>query len=247
MTATARALVAEDEPHARESLTAELRAAGWIDVVAVTGNGREALALAEREQPDILFLDVRLPEVSGLDVARRFAGSAALVFTTAYDRFAVAAFELGALDYLLKPFGRERLGAALERLRRRVGLVEEPLPAERARFALDETPIRRLFARSGDRIVPIAAEGIRRLEAKGDYVEVQAEAGTFLMQVSLTELVGRLDPEHFVRIHRSHAVRWEWVAELRRYDDRRLVVKLRDGQQIVASRAASETLRRLAR
>jgi two-component system LytT family response regulator len=243
----ARALVAEDEPHARESLTAELRATDWIDVVAVTGNGREALVLAEREQPDILFLDVRLPEVSGLDVARRFAGSAALVFTTAYDRFAVAAFELGALDYLLKPFGRERLGAALERLRRRVGVVEEPLPSERARAALDDAPIRRLFARSGDRILPIAAEAIRRLEAKGDYVEVQAETGTFLLQLSLTELVGRLDPAHFVRVHRSHAVRWDWVAELRRYDDRRLVVKLKDGQQIVASRAASETLRRLAR
>ena len=109
-------------------------------------------------QPDLLFLDVRLPELSGLEVARRIRHSPEIVFTTAYDRFALAAFELGALDYLLKPFGRDRFHAALERVRSRLRPTSSPA-VERARIALEEGRRGRLFARSGDRIVPIADGG----------------------------------------------------------------------------------------
>ncbi len=241
-----RALIAEDEAPARESLRESLADAPWIEVVGEAVDGRSALALADELRPGLLFLDVRLPELSGLDVARQLRHPAEIVFTTAYDRFAVAAFELGAVDYLVKPFGRERLAAAIARVRAR--LAQAPVPgSDRVRGALAPGPLSRLFARHGDRIVPIATEGIRRIQAQGDYAEVHAPEGVYLLHVTLAELAARLDPSRFRQVHRSHIVNLDAIEHMRPYDDRRLAITLRDGSVVVASRAASEELRRLAR
>jgi two-component system LytT family response regulator len=245
----ARALIAEDEAPARESLRAYLAATPWVEVVAEAIDGRTALALAEEHRPNLLFLDVRLPELSGLEVARQIRHPAEIIFTTAYDRFAVAAFEIGALDYLVKPFGQDRLAAALARLRTRMRMAPsaEPAAGERARSSLSSEPLARLFARHGDRIVPIPVEGIRRIQAQGDYAEVHAADGVYLMHVTLSELAARLDGAKFRQVHRSHIVNLDAVEHLQPYDDRRLAIRLRDGTVVVASRAASEELRRLAR
>ena len=241
-----RALVAEDEAPARESLRDYLAEVPWIELVAEAADGKTAVALADEHRPDLLFLDVRLPELSGLEVARRIRHPAEIVFTTAYDRFAVAAFEIGAIDYLVKPFGRERLAAAVARVRARLGSA--PVPgSDRVRSSLSPGPLSRLFARHGDRIVPIAAEGIRRIQAQGDYAEVHSAEGVFLLHVTLSELAERLDPARFRQVHRSHIVNLDAVAHLRPHDDRRLAITLKDGSVVVASRAASEELRRLAR
>jgi len=243
-----RALIAEDEAPARDSLRAYLGATPWIEVVAEAVDGRSALALAEEHRPNLLFLDVRLPEVSGLEVARQIRHPAEIIFTTAFDSFAVAAFEIGALDYLVKPFGEERLGAALARLRARMKESQDPSTAgERARSSFSSGPLTRLFVRHGDRIVPIPVEGIRRIQAQGDYAEVHAAEGVYLMHVTLSELAARLDPVRFRQVHRSHIVNLDAVEHLQPYDDRRLAIRLRDGTVVVASRAASEDLRRLAR
>jgi two-component system, LytTR family, response regulator len=241
-----RALIAEDEAPARESLREYLAAASRVEVVAEAVDGRSALALADTHRPDLLFLDVRLPELSGLEVARRIRHPAEIVFTTAYDRFAVAAFEIGAIDYLVKPFGRERLAAAVERALARLDRAAGDAGG-RARDSLAEGPLSRLFARHGDRIVPIAAEGIRRIQAQGDYAEVHGAEGTFLIHVTLQELAARLDPARFRQVHRSHIVNLDAIAHMRPHDDRRLAITLKDGSVIVASRSASEELRRLAR
>jgi two-component system, LytTR family, response regulator len=241
-----RALIAEDEPAARDNLREYLEDAPWIDVVAEAADGRSALALADEHKPELLFLDVRLPELSGLEVARQIQHPAEIVFTTAYDRYAVAAFEIGALDYLVKPFGRERLAAATERVRARLPQPGVTAP-DRVRSSLVPGPLPRLFARQGDRIVPIPVGGIRRIQAQGDYAEVHAAEGVFLLRVSLAELAARLDPSQFRQVHRSHIVNMDAVEHLRPFDDRRLAVTLKDGSVVVASRAASESLRRLAR
>jgi two-component system LytT family response regulator len=241
-----RALIAEDEAPARDSLREYLAGTPWIEVVAEAVDGRSALALAEEHKPDLLFLDVRLPELSGLEVARRIQHPAEIVFTTAYDRFAVAAFEIGAIDYIVKPFGRERLAAAAERVRTRLSQAGVAA-SDRVRSSLEPGPLARLFARQGDRIVPIPVEGIRRIQAQGDYAEVHAAQGVFLLHVTLGELAARLDPDRFRQVHRSHIVNLDAVEHLRPYDDRRLAITLRDGTVVVASRAASEELRRLAR
>jgi two-component system LytT family response regulator len=252
-----RALVAEDEAPARESLREYLGATPGIEIVAEAVDGKSALALADERRPDLLFLDVRLPELSGLEVARRIRHPAEIVFTTAYDRFAVAAFELGALDYLVKPFGRERLAAAVARVRTRMeGRAQSVAAGERAHFvaagdrardSLAPGSLARLFARHGDRIVPIAAAGIRRIQAQGDYAEVHAAEGVFLIHVTLAELAARLDPARFRQVHRSHIVNLDAVAHMKPYDDRRLAITLHDGSVVVASRSASEELRRQAR
>lgn len=241
-----KVLVAEDEAPARESLKEYLASAPGVSLVGEAVDGKTALALADRLAPDLLLLDVRLPELSGLEVARRIRHRAEIIFTTAYDRFAVAAFEIGAIDYLVKPFGRERLAAAVERAR--VRLAQAAVGAgERARDSLAGGPVERLFARVGDRIVPIAVSSVRRIQARGDYAEVYAPEGAYLLHVPLAELASRLDPARFRQVHRSHVVNLDAVVHLRPFDDRRLAITLKDGSVVVASRAASEALRKLAR
>lgn len=240
-----RALIAEDESEARRNLRDYLDSADGVELVGEAVDGRTAVQLVNEMRPDLLFLDVRLPELSGLEVAKRIEHQPAIVFTTAYDRYALAAFELGALDYLLKPFGRARFLTALERVRQRHA-PDLPPAGVRAGDSTAE-PLRRLFARSGNRIVPVLVETILHIRADGDYAELHTSAGVHLVHVSLAELAGRLDPAQFARVHRSHIVNLGAVRYLRPYDDRRLQVVMEGGLELIASRAASEALRRLVR
>ena len=242
-----RAVIAEDEPQARRTLRVYLEGVDWIELVGEAGDGAAAVRLVDELEPDLLFLDVRLPELTGLEVVERIRHRPALVFTTAHDRFAVAAFELGALDYLLKPFGAERFARMLERVRAHLDAPAAPDSVERTRMALAATPLKRLFARHGARIVPIPVESIRRIQAAGDYAEVHCAAGQFLLQVSLGELLARLDPECFRQVHRSHIVNLNYVQQMKPYDERRLLITVEGGGEILASRKASEELRRLVR
>jgi len=248
MTERVRALVVEDEPEARRTLRDYLGEASWIELVGESADGRDAVARIDRLEPALVILDVRLPELSGLEVLERIHHQPEVVFATAYDQYAVSAFELGALDYLVKPFGRERFRRTLDRVRRRLSQDPDgPSSPERARGALAHAPLRRLFARVGERIVPIPTAGILRIQARGDYAEVHAPGGPFLLHLSLSELAGRLDPDRFVQVHRSHIVNLDAVKLLRPHDERRLFVVLTNGEEIVASRSASETLRKQAR
>jgi len=242
-----RAVIAEDEPQARRTLRGYLDGVDWIELVGEASDGAATVRLVDDVEPDLLFLDVRLPELTGLEVVERIRHRPALVFTTAHDRFAVAAFELGALDYLLKPFGALRFARMLERVRARLDTPGAPDAVERTRLALSPAPLRRLFARSGARIVPIPVESIRRIQAAGDYAEVHGAAGVFLLQVSLADLISRLDPERFRQVHRSHIVNLDHVQQIEPFDERRLMITIAGGGEILASRKASEELRRLVR
>ena len=198
-------------------------------------------------QPDLVFLDVRLPGASGLAVLARLRHKPAVIFTTAYDHFAVAAFELAALDYLLKPFGRERFTRAINRakplLDRQVGAAA----AERAEGALRGGAVPRLFVRDAGRVVPVRISSVERLEACDDYVIVHAAGRQFRLNLPLSELEARLDPRIFVRVHRSHAVNLDHVASWEAYDGSRLQIRLRSGATLIASRQRSRLLRALQR
>jgi len=244
-----RAVIVEDEPIARTQLRELLGDVDWIECVGEAADGMTAVSVIDTVKPDIVFLDIEMPELSGLEVLRRIEHDPAIVFTTAYDKFAVAAFELEAIDYLLKPFGRDRLFAALERVRRAVREEGDVTVGRRAHEALNQLsgtePLTRIFVRDRGRIVPIAVRDIERLEADDDYVAVHSRGRRYLVYLNLSEFEARLDPAVFLRIHRSHIVNLDCVAALSNYDATRLQVELRDGTKLLASRTRSRELRHL--
>lgn len=239
-----RGVVVEDEAESRTNIVEYLRLVPGFELVGVAASGLAAVSLVEEKRPDLVLLDIRLPEIDGLEVLRRLEHRPEVVFTTAYDDYAVAAFELGALDYLVKPFGRERLVSAIERVRLRTGPERGESTAVDRALTASHRPLKRLFARKGDRIVPIAVDEIVRIAASGEYSEIHTGRETFLVRIPLRELLSCLDPETFEQVHRSHIVNLAAVDHLRPADDRRLLVAMRDGVSVLASRAASERMRR---
>ena len=237
------AVIADDEPVAREGLRAMLSDIAWITCVGDASNGVAAVEAVDRLRPDLLFLDIEMPGLSGLDVLRRVNHQPLVLFTTAYAQHAVTAFELGALDYLLKPFAAERLATALDRVRATLG---EPMPptADRLAEAMGRGPMTRLFARSGASIVPIPVDSIVRFEAWGDYVTAYTAKSRHMLHLSLNRLEERLDPARFVRVHRTHIVNIAHVVAFRR-QDKALVAEMSDGARVAVNRSTARVLREL--
>lgn len=248
MTETARvsALIVDDEPIARAGLRRMLGGFEWIACAGEAGSGPEALRMIDALRPELVFLDIQMPGLIGTEVLRRGTHQPLVVFTTAYAQHAVTAFELGALDYLLKPFGPERLQATLDRVRAALG---EPLPPalDRLGEALGQARLSRLFVRVGRAIVPLRVEQIDWIEAVGDYVAIHAGDAQHLMHVPLARLEERLDPARFARIHRTHLVNLDRVAAFRKQADGRVLAELADGTRLPVSRARAQELRGLAR
>lgn len=242
----ATAVVAEDEPLARQSLVEMIGETEWLECAGEAGDGAQVMDMVTSLHPDVLFLDVKMPLLSGLEALERLEYEPLVVFTTAYDQYAVPAFEIGAVDYLIKPFGRERFNKALERVREslRNGSAGMPTSARLREIGRSNT-LKRLFARVGDRILPIAISDVSRFKGKGDYVSVHTEKQDFLIAVSLSWLEEHLDISKFLRIHRSHIVNLDRVREMREYEGQRLVLEMEDGTQIIASRSGSRRLRKL--
>jgi two-component system LytT family response regulator len=244
--ALVRALIVDDEPIARAGLRRMLGQIEWLSCVGEAASGPEALHAIETLQPELVFLDIEMPGLSGIDVLRSLPHPPYVVFTTAYAEHAVAAFELGAVDYLLKPFGPERLLASLERVRAALGEPRAVL-LDRIGEALSRGPMSRLFVRSGRSILPIAVSSISWFEAVGDYVAAHAGGAQHLLHLSLNRLEERLDGQHFARIHRTHIVNLDHVAAFRRQLTGQVVAELRDGTRLTVSRAKAQELRHLAR
>lgn len=243
-----RTLLAEDEPMARRTLRRFLDAVDWLEVVGEASDGNAAVEMIDRLDPELVFLDVRMPELSGLEVLEQIQSQPFIVFTTAYDQYAVAAFELEAVDYLLKPFGRRRFDKTLERLQRRLTTrAKIPSDLDRARAAFDARPLATLYARRGDAIIPIPTDSISHIEGADDYAAVHSGGDTYLIALRLGDLARRLDPRRFVSVHRSHIVNLDHVEAIRRFDERRLELLLDDGRSVRASRSGSIRLRRTAR
>lgn len=245
---TVTALIADDEPVARAGLRHLLRGQPWLQVVGEAADGPAALAEVQRLQPELLFLDIQMPGLLGTEVLRRLAEAGTpplVIFTTAHAEHAISAFELGALDYLLKPFGAQRLNATLERVRAALG---EPCPPALERLAalLGRGPLTRLFVRSGAAIVPVAVDEVSHFEAVGDYVAVHVGGAEHLLHLALARLEERLDAERWVRIHRGCIVNLGAVARFRRLPNGQLSAELKGGQALMVSRSRSQALRGLA-
>lgn len=235
-----RTVVAEDEPLARQRLRRFVERDPRLVLVGEAESGTAAVELIDRLAPDVVFLDVQMPECTGLEVLERAAHRPAPVFTTAYPDYALRAFEVEAYDYLVKPFGWTRFQAAVDRVARRLATVPPPPPAP-------APYLERLFVRRHGEMVPVSMRDVHRIEGAGDYVLLCTGAGQALADISLNELERRLDPACFRRVHRAHIVNLDHVSAIRPYDERRLSVRFADGSEVVASRAGSQTLREMVR
>jgi len=239
-----RVLIADDEPVARAGLRHMLAGIEWVTCLGEAASGPATVDAINTLKPELVFLDIQMPGLLGTEVLRQTKHQPHVVFTTAFAQHAVTAFELGALDYLLKPFGPERLATTLERVRAALG---EPAPPsfDRLQEALGKGPISRLFVRSGSSIIPVAVSSVSWFEARGDYVAAHVGPVRHVLHLSLSRLEARLDPERFVRIHRTHIVNLDQVAAFERHGKGQLVAKLADGTQLAVSRSRAHELRRL--
>jgi two-component system, LytTR family, response regulator len=239
------AFIADDEPVARAGLRAMLSSIDWIQLVGEASNGTAAVEAIDSLRPELVFLDIQMPGLTGTDVVRRLQHHPLVIFTTAWSQHAAEAFELGAVDYLLKPFGLERLARTLERVRPTLG-ESSPLPSiDRFREAQRVGPITRIFVRSGRAILPIAVDQIAWFEADGDYVALHVGRTRHLVHLALSRLEHRLDATRFMRIHRTTIVNLDHVRAFRAIANGRFVAELTDGTQLEVSRSKARELRAL--
>jgi len=218
---------------------------GLTTEIHEASDGRTAIAIANKHRPRLLFLDIVMPGATGLQVLERLEYEPQVVFTTAHDQYAVTAFELGALDYLLKPFGKDRLVRLLRRIEA-MGNDSSISVMERAQESLSRPNLSRVFVRDGNRIVPIALTSLERIQGADDYVTVHTLNKEYLLSVRLSELETHLSTLNFLRIHRSHIINLELVESIEPYDTNRVTAVMKSGARIVASRAGSRLLRNLA-
>ncbi len=239
-----RVAIVDDEAPARSLLREYLAALPDVEVVAECGNGFEAVRAVEEASPALLLLDVQMPGLSGFEVLELIGREVAVVFVTAYDRYALRAFEVHAVDYLLKPFSADRLAQALARARQRIGRPRDPGADGLARDARPPGVwLTRIVAREGAKVHVVPIDTIDFVEARDDYVCVRCGNREVLKQQTLTELAAQLDPVRFVRVHRSFVLNVSKLERIERYaKDSRLAV-LRDGAKIPVSRAGYATLR----
>ncbi len=243
---TIRALVIDDEPPARQLLCEYLAAHPRVEVVGECTNGFEVVKAVAELKPDLLFLDIQMPKLDGFEVLELLGDDAPdVIFVTAYDRYALRAFEVHALDYLLKPFTAERLAEALARLR--PGAPDRRPPAsELARAARPDRPyLERILVRQGARIRVIPVGHLDYAEAQDDYVVLMAGGEKVRKKQTLTRLASALDPGRFVRVHRSYLLNVERLARLELYAKDSRVGILHDGTRIPVSRAGYARLREL--
>ena len=239
------ALIVDDEELARQVLRELLQLHPEIQIVAECANGFEAVKAVVAHKPALMFLDVQMPKLSGFDVLELIEEDVAVIFVTAYDQYAMKAFEVHAVDYLLKPIGRERFEAALERAKKRIG---EKMPPAQDLVAAARPPqqyLERLVVRDGTRVTLISAAKLDYVEAQDDYVALATQGAKHLKQQTIASVEAGLDPARFVRIHRSYIVNFERVVRIEPYGkDSRLAI-LVDGTRLPVSRTGYARLKSL--
>jgi two-component system LytT family response regulator len=245
-----RALIVDDEPLARERMRNMLGPETDVDVVGEASDGLEAVDAILEQSPDLVFLDVQMPKLDGFEVIQTVGAERmpSVVFVTAYDQHALRAFEVQAIDYLLKPFDRDRFQGALKRVRRQLDSADTG-DLNRRLIALvrdlkGDRPVRsdRLVVKSGGRLFFLRAEEIDWIEAAGNYVRLHVGSEAHLLRETMNSIESRMNPETFFRIHRSHIVNIERIKELQPWFNGEYVVVLRNGTKLTLSRGYRERL-----
>ena len=247
------AVLVDDEELARALLREYIESSPDIDILAECANGFEAVKAISEQKPDLVFLDVQMPKLDGFEVLELMGQDVAVIFVTAYDQYAMRAFDEHAVDYLLKPFSLERFQKSLERARQRLGEkgsapgpVAKTDAAELARAARPPREfLQRIVVKDGARVHIIPVERLDYAESQDDYVSLHSQGKSYLKEQTISSLEAALDPDRFVRIHRSVIVNLERVAKIEPYAKDSRVAVLSDGAQLPVSRAGYERLRAL--
>jgi two-component system LytT family response regulator len=244
-----RAVIADDEELARRLLREFLSADSGIEIVAECANGFEAVKATAEWKPDVLFLDVQMPKLDGFEVLELIDEQVAVVFVTAFDQYAMRAFEAAAVDYLLKPFTADRLRESVERVKRRLGEVRPASmpPALRESARPLGQYLERIVVKDGATVHVIPAGKLDCAEAQDDYVSLRSEGRTWLKQQTIASLEKALDPARFLRVHRSWLVNIEKIVRVEPNTKDTWIAILRDGTQVPMSRAGYARFRELTR
>ena len=256
MPAKIKTIIVDDEPLARRNLRVLLERDPQIEILDECRNGREAVKAINTLSPDLIFLDIQMPEMDGFDVLARVGPEhiQAIIFVTAFDQYALKAFDVHALDYLLKPFDDERFARALERAKSQIAAREinqlserllallEERETERKGLKPEERYLTRLMIKASSRMMLLKVDEIDFIEADGNYAKLHAGRKTHLLREKMNDLEGRLDPAKFVRIHRSVIVNLERIKEMHPHFNGDYVVVLEDGRQLRLSRTRREQL-----
>jgi two-component system, LytTR family, response regulator len=249
-----KAIVVDDEPPARRNLRALLKGVPDIEIVKECGNGRDAVNQIRALEPDLVFLDVQMPELDGFEVLEKLAGHPlpVIIFVTAYDQYALKAFEVSALDYLLKPFDDARFHKALAQARRQIeqqdaselGLKLLTLLGTREVKAEAPRYLTRLMIKAAGRVLFIRTEEIDWIEAYDNYLRLHVSGRAHLLRQTMNELEASLNPAQFARIHRSTIVNLDRIKELHPHFNGDYLVILHDGTELKLSRSRKESLER---
>lgn len=248
-----RAILIEDEELARQRLRLLLADYPWIEIIGECSDGISGVECIEREKPDLVFLDIQMPGLTGFDVLGKIKHEPKIIFTTAYDQYALQAFEFNSIAYLLKPIEREKLEKALAKVK-----DESVEDSSNSRTALldklsafltkhEDKYLRRLQVKIGDRILLLGLDEILYFESEDKYTTVVTESRKHIIDTPLVELEAQLDPEKFIRIHRSCLVNVNWVAEIQRNMGGKLQLLLRDPSKtlLTVSRSYVDRVRSL--
>jgi two-component system LytT family response regulator len=243
-----RALIVDDEPPARNLVREYLEDIDSIEVIGECGTGREAVATINDDVPDLVFLDVQMPGLDGFDVLEQIDVLPDIIFSTAYDEYAIQAFDAGAVDYLLKPYSRGRFQKAVERALERheqddAGHADRLASLLQEVRSPDDAPPERLYVRHGDKIIPVDPDEIRWVEAAGDYAKIHTMEKTYLSSMGIGKLAERLDDRRFARVHRSHIIAFPAVDHLRSDGSGGYRVILDDGTKLRVSRSYAPDVR----
>jgi two-component system LytT family response regulator len=246
---TLRTLIVDDEPLARRRLRHLLHDEPRVEIVGDCEDGPSAVDAVRRLAPDLLFLDVQMPGMDGFDVIAELGASAcpAIIFVTAFDRYAVKAFDVHAVDYLLKPFSRARLRLALDR----VGALAETDPGLARKLAAlmadlqASRPLTRFVVKDGERVYFVRVDDVDWLEAAGHYVCLHADGATHIIRDTLSRLESRLDANRFVRVHRSAIVNLDHIKELRAAFHGEYEIVMHSGERLASSRTAGPRIQQL--
>lgn len=248
-----RVVIVDDEPLARSGVRTRLSRFPDMEIVGESGDGRAAVATIRELSPDLVFLDIQMPDVNGFDVLRSLPADSLplIIFLTAYDRYAVNAFEVHALDYLLKPIDDERFRRSVEHARDRMSTHTAANLEYRIRKLLESAGEKdssayedHFAAQTGQRIVIVPVKDVDWIEANGDYVTLHAGGKSHLLRQTMGSIEGKLDPKRFLRIHRSAIVHAMKIREVVSLGNREFMIRLGNGTEIKASRRYSERIER---